>query len=157
MLDSNIHDPVIARQTPRADFSIDQCWDEYTQDEHAVWDLLYSRQLEILAYRAAPEFLDGLKRLELSRMGIPNLKHLNPALKALTGWEIVMVPHLVPDDVFFRHLANRVVSSEAETNSITYKNLMFFMISSAMSPCSPIRFSPITCRPMVKEVSERLI
>jgi len=107
MLDSNIQDSVIARQIPREDFSIDQCWDEYTADEHEIWDLLYSRQLNILADRAAPEFLDGLKRLELSRSGIPDLTRLNPALKALTGWEIVMVPHLVPDDVFFRHLANR--------------------------------------------------
>jgi len=104
---SNIHDPVVDRQTPRDDFSIDQCWDEYTADEHAVWDLLYSRQLEILADRAAPEFLSGLERLELSRSGIPDLQRLNPALKALTDWEIVMVPHLVPDDVFFTHLANR--------------------------------------------------
>ncbi len=107
MSDSNIQDPVIARQTPRDDFSIDQCWNEYTADEHAIWDLLYARQLEILENRAAPEFLDGLKRLELSRTGIPNLERLNPALKALTDWEIIMVPHLVPDDVFFRHLANR--------------------------------------------------
>lgn len=107
MSDSNIQDPVIARQTPRDDFSIDQCWNEYTADEHAIWDLLYARQLEILENRAAPEFLDGLKRLELSRTGIPNLERLNPALKALTDWEIIMVPHLVPDEVFFRHLANR--------------------------------------------------
>lgn len=107
MADLEINDPVIARQKPRDDFSIDQCWDEYTPDEHAIWDLLYGRQLEILADRAAPEFLDGLTRLELSRAGIPDLKRLNPALKALTGWEIVMVPHLVPDDVFFTHLANR--------------------------------------------------
>ena len=104
---SNIQDPVVERQTPGEDFSISQCWDEYTADEHAIWDLLYARQLDVLAQRAAPEFLDGLKRLELSRSGIPDLKRLNPALKALTGWEIVMVPHLVPDDVFFTHLANR--------------------------------------------------
>jgi len=48
-----------------------------------------------------------LKSLELSRSGIPDLERLNPALRTLTGWEIVMVPHLVPDDVFFTHLANR--------------------------------------------------
>lgn len=107
MIDSNIQDPVIARQTPRADFSIDQCWSEYSADEHAVWDLLYTRQLEILSDRAAPEFIDGLNTLELSRSGIPDLNRLNPALKALTGWEVIMVPHLVPDDVFFTHLANR--------------------------------------------------
>ena len=107
MIDSHIQDPVIARQTPRADFSIDQCWSEYSADEHAVWDLLYTRQLEILSDRAAPEFIDGLNTLELSRSGIPDLNRLNPALKALTGWEVIMVPHLVPDDVFFTHLANR--------------------------------------------------
>ena len=103
----DIQDPVVARQTPRSDFSINQCWSEYTADEHAVWDLLYARQLDTLTNLAAPEFLAGLKTLELSRSGIPDLKRLNPALKALTGWEIVMVPHLVPDDVFFTHLANR--------------------------------------------------
>jgi len=65
MIDSHIQDPVIARQTPRADFSIDQCWSEYSADEHAVWDLLYTRQLEILSDRAAPEFIDGLNTLEL--------------------------------------------------------------------------------------------
>jgi len=107
MSDIKIDDPVIARQTPRADFTIDQCWDEYTTDEHTVWDLLYQRQIEILQERAAPEFLDGLTRLELSRTGIPNLDRLNQALKALTGWTVVMVPHLVPDEVFFEHLANR--------------------------------------------------
>jgi len=107
MTHSNIQDPVVSRQTPRSDFSIDQCWSEYTADEHAVWDLLYARQLDILEDRAAPEFLKGLKTLELSRSGIPDLERLNPALSDLTGWEIVMVPHLVPDDVFFTHLANR--------------------------------------------------
>ena len=107
MSDLEIHDPVIARQTPREDFSINQCWDEYTADEHAVWDLLYKRQRGILENRAAPEFLAGLDKLELSKSGIPDLKRLNPMLKAMTGWEIIMVPHLVPDDVFFTHLANR--------------------------------------------------
>lgn len=107
MSDLEIHDPVIARQTPRADFSIDQCWDEYTSDEHDVWDTLYKRQRDILEHRAAPEFLAGLDNLELSQSGIPDLKRLNPMLKAMTGWEIIMVPHLVPDDVFFTHLANR--------------------------------------------------
>jgi len=107
MSDLQINDPVIARQIPNADFSINQCWSEYTADEHAVWDLLYKRQRDILENRAAPEFLAGLDALELSKSGIPDLERLNPKLKAMTGWEIVMVPHLVPDAIFFEHLANR--------------------------------------------------
>lgn len=107
MLDGLIDDPVIARQTPRSDFTIDQCWSEYTRVEHEIWDFLYARQTQILQDRAAPEFLDGLKRLELSQSGIPDLERLNKALNTLTGWTVVMVPHLVPDEVFFEHLANR--------------------------------------------------
>ena len=39
--------------------------------------------------------------------GIPDFRQLNERLEALTGWRIVAVPGLVPDEVFFDHLANR--------------------------------------------------
>jgi phenylalanine-4-hydroxylase len=45
--------------------------------------------------------------LKLSRPGIPDYRELNARLMAATGWQIVAVPGLVPDDVFFDHLANR--------------------------------------------------
>lgn len=102
-----IFDPVIDEQTPAADFTIKQRWDRYTADEHQVWDVLYKRQLEILKGRAVEEFFSGLGLLDLGTGGIPDLTVINPKLKALTGWEVVMVPHLVPDEVFFDHLANR--------------------------------------------------
>lgn len=102
-----IDDPIIASQTPAKDFTIRQVWDAYTEEEHGVWDTLYERQSELLKGRTTQEFLDGLKKLSLNDGGIPNLDDLNPKLEALTGWKVVMVPHLVPDDVFFDHLANR--------------------------------------------------
>ena len=91
----------------RADWTIDQDWSRYTDEEHAVWDLLYKRQMEVLPGRAAPEFLDGLKALDLGRGGIPDFEVISDELEALTGWRVVAVPGLVPDDVFFDHLANR--------------------------------------------------
>ncbi len=102
-----INDPVISAQTPADDFTIKQMWEEYTDEEHAVWDVLYARQSDVLKGRTTTEFLEGLEKLTLSDGGIPNLEDLNPKLKALTGWTVVMVPHLVPDDVFFEHLANK--------------------------------------------------
>lgn len=102
-----VHDPVIDEQTPASDFTIEQRWDRYTTEEHAVWDTLYTRQISILKNRAVDEFHHGLGLLDLGSGGIPDLSDINPKLKALTGWEVVMVPHLVPDDVFFDHLANR--------------------------------------------------
>jgi phenylalanine-4-hydroxylase len=102
-----VFDPVIDEQTPAADFTIAQKWDRYTAEEHAVWDTLYARQVEITRERSVKEFRTGLGLLDLGSGGIPDLDIMNPKLKALTGWEVVMVPHLVPDEVFFTHLANR--------------------------------------------------
>ena len=91
----------------REDWTIDQGWADYTADEHAVWDLLYKRQMDVLPGRAAPEFLEGLKALDLGKGGIPEFEAMSDELEALTGWRVVAVPGLVPDEVFFEHLANR--------------------------------------------------
>ena len=90
-----------------ADWTISQNWRAYTEEEHATWDILYARQMQILSGRACEAFLKGTRALDLGGGGIPDLALLNPKLKALTGWEVVCVPGLVPDDVFFDHLANR--------------------------------------------------
>jgi len=92
---------------PNGDYTIDQNWSAYTPEEHAVWDLLYERQIEVLPGRAANEFLEGLKALDLGRGGIPNMETISDELEALTGWRVVAVPGLVPDKAFFEHLANR--------------------------------------------------
>lgn len=90
-----------------ADWTISQNWRAYTEQEHDTWDVLYRRQMQILPDRACEAFLKGTRALDLGGGGIPDLALLNPKLKALTGWEVVCVPGLVPDAVFFDHLANR--------------------------------------------------
>jgi phenylalanine-4-hydroxylase len=49
----------------------------------------------------------GLDILRMSRPGIPNFDELSERLMKATGWQVVAVPGLVPDEVFFDHLANR--------------------------------------------------
>ena len=90
-----------------ADWTIDQAWDQYTDVEHQTWLALYERQMGILPGRACDAFLRGLDALDLHGEGIPNFRVMNEKLKALTGWTVVAVPGLVPDEVFFDHLANR--------------------------------------------------
>ncbi len=89
------------------DYVIDQNWSAYTADDHAIWDFLYRRQVGILKDRADPAMLRGLETLNLNRGGIPNFEQINIELRARTGFEVVAVPGLVPDEVFFNHLANR--------------------------------------------------
>ena len=93
--------------TSAADWTVPQRWDDYTPAEHAVWDTLFTRQTAMLQDRAAPAFLRGLEVLKLSQSGIPDFVEVSARLQALTGWSVVAVPGLVPDDVFYGHLAER--------------------------------------------------
>ncbi len=90
-----------------ADWTVPQDWSAYTPAEHAVWDTLFARQTALLQGRAHPAFLAGLDVLHLSKPGIPDFDELSERLTALTGWSVVAVPGLVPDAVFYEHLANR--------------------------------------------------
>jgi phenylalanine-4-hydroxylase len=93
--------------TIRPDFAIEQNWQAYSQEEHAIWRLLFERQQRLLVGRACREYLDGLGRLGVAADGIPDFRRLSDILDRATGWRIVAVPGLVPDDVFFAHLARR--------------------------------------------------
>jgi phenylalanine-4-hydroxylase len=90
-----------------ADWTVPQNWEKFSADEHGMWDRLFARQTAMLPGRAADAFMRGIDVLKLSRPGIPDYRELNARLMAATGWKIVAVPGLVPDDVFFDHLANR--------------------------------------------------
>jgi len=89
------------------DWTIPQDWAHYTPEEHGVWDTLFARQEKLLPGRASRAYLKGLDALRLSNGGIPNFEELSERLMKLTGWQVVAVPGLVPDDVFFDHMANR--------------------------------------------------
>jgi phenylalanine-4-hydroxylase len=90
------------------DYVVPQCWDSFTDDDHAVWDLLFARQVELLGSRVVSPFLDGIDLLRLSHPGVPDVEGLNRILEPRTGWRTVAVPGLVPDDIFFAMLSERV-------------------------------------------------
>ena len=89
-------------------YVVPQGWDSFTAEDHEVWDLLFARQVELLGSRVISEFLDGIDLLRLSHPGIPELGELNAILEPRTGWTTVAVPGLVPDDVFFAMLTDRI-------------------------------------------------
>jgi len=73
-----------------------------------VWDLLFARQVELLGTRVVSPFLDGIDLLRLSHPGVPDVEGLNVILEPRTGWRTVAVPGLVPDEIFFAMLSERV-------------------------------------------------
>ncbi len=90
------------------DYVVPQCWESFTEENHAVWDLLFARQVELLGSRVVSPFLDGIGLLRLSHPGVPDVEGLNAILEPRTGWRTVAVPGLVPDPIFFAMLSERV-------------------------------------------------
>ena len=90
------------------DYVVPQYWELFTVDDHAVWDLLFARQVELLGSRVVGAFFDGIDLLKLSHPGVPDVGGLNAILEPRTGWRTVAVTGLVPDDVFFAMLSERV-------------------------------------------------
>ncbi|MFL6857946.1 MAG: phenylalanine 4-monooxygenase [Allosphingosinicella sp.] len=89
------------------DWTVPQNWAHFTAEDHRVWDLLFARQQKRLAGRAVEAFEQGLDLLRLDRPGIPEFEALNARLLPRTGWKVVAVPGLLPDEIFFRHLSRR--------------------------------------------------
>jgi len=90
------------------DYVVPQCWEAFTAEDHAVWDLLFARQVELLGTRVVTPFLDGIDLLRLSHPGVPDIEELNAILEPRTGWQTVAVAGLVPDEIFFAMLSERI-------------------------------------------------
>lgn len=101
------HGAAAGAQPQNTDWTIDQGWSAYTAQEHAVWRTLFERQTQLLPERACDAFVEGMRRLPIGADVIPDFRALNEVLMAQTGWQVVAVPGLVPDEVFFEHLAQR--------------------------------------------------
>jgi phenylalanine-4-hydroxylase len=88
------------------DWSVAQGRDLYSNEDQAVWRLLVDRQSALAREFACAEFLEGLRTLGIGHK-IPDFDAVNARLEPLTGWRVVGVPGLIPDGVFYDHLAHR--------------------------------------------------
>lgn len=80
---------------------------DWTSEENKTWNTLISRQTEIVKTRACPEFIEGLDRIQFSKDRVPQHTEINRRLKDFTGWEVEVVPALIPAKEFFTLLANK--------------------------------------------------
>lgn len=80
---------------------------DWTADENKTWNTLITRQTEIVKTRACSEFIEGLDRIGFSRNHVPQHTEINNRLKDFSGWEVEVVPALIPAKEFFTLLANK--------------------------------------------------
>lgn len=84
-----------------------QVYGAYTQEDRAVWELLHNRQVPQLPAAACADFLSGLVAVHFTADEIPHFDKTNEILLAKTGWQLSVVPGIVPDDTFFGLMSER--------------------------------------------------
>ncbi len=98
-------------QTPpegvSADWLMPQNWEQFSAHDHDRWSEFAAKQTKALEGLACDTFLEGVRALELDRSGVPEFDRWNDRLRALTGWEVVAVPGVIPNEPFFKMLAER--------------------------------------------------
>lgn len=100
-----MHDVAIA-ETGRLPFTA-QRYDQYTEEDHGTWAMLYARRMAVLRDNASRVFLDGAATIGLAPDRVPELEGINARLRPLTGWCAVPVGGFLPAAGFFRCLASR--------------------------------------------------
>jgi phenylalanine-4-hydroxylase len=90
----------------RPDYTVEQDYEAYAEADQDRWRRLYRRQIELVPGRACDEYVVALDGLDYAG-GIPRFETVTAQLETATGWRLVAVPGLVPDLVFFEHLAHR--------------------------------------------------
>ncbi|WP_298296529.1 phenylalanine 4-monooxygenase [uncultured Litoreibacter sp.] len=79
----------------------------YSPEEHGVWKDLFTRQIAYLQDHACQAYLDGVARLGLSALHVPQVTSLDAKLAELTGAGVKGVAALIPQDEFSTLLSNR--------------------------------------------------
>jgi len=79
----------------------------YSEDEHAVWHDLITRQKRALPGRICDEFLQALQYMEFPEHRIPQTSEVSAVLMDHTGWQVAPVPALINFTDFFDLLADK--------------------------------------------------
>jgi phenylalanine-4-hydroxylase len=89
-----------------ADYTCTQHYGQYSEADHDTYRRLYARQLAQLPGLACEEFISAVQQLGAPER-IPHFDAISERLLKATGWQIVGVPGLIPEEAFFALLAAR--------------------------------------------------
>ena len=84
-----------------------QEYDKYSQEDHEVWNILYSRQISQVKSLASEAYTQGVDYCQFESDKVPNFANVNQLLEQKTGWKIFVVPGLIDNKPFFEHLSRK--------------------------------------------------
>ena len=88
-------------------YLIQQAYESYTAEQHAVWSELVSRRLPQVQEYACQEYLEGFEIIGLGTDRLPDFRAITERLQPRTGWSTTAVSGFLPGDAFFEMLAAR--------------------------------------------------
>lgn len=90
-----------------ADWTMPQDWAQFTDADHERWHNMVVDQTRALRGLASESFLAGVEKIGLDQGGIPEFDEFNKRFSGATGWQVVAVPGVIPNEPFFRMLSER--------------------------------------------------
>jgi len=96
---------------------IDQPYNTYTAQDHAVWRYVMRQNVRYLSQVAHGSYLDGLRRTGISIDQIPHMYGMNRILKEI-GWAAVAVDGFIPPAAFMEFQAYKVLVIAADIRPI---------------------------------------
>src|SRR5262249_19508896 len=96
------------RLVAAAPYLIEQKYEEYTSEHHAVWAELVRRRTPQIQAHGCREYLEGYEIIGLRSDRLPNLADISARLGPRTGWSTTPVSGFLPKEAFFEMLAARM-------------------------------------------------
>src|SRR5665213_1543544 len=81
-----------------------QNWNNYSTEDHAVWKLLFERQVKNLQDKAWSEYLKCIPAVGIENNFVPDFSIVENHLEKSTQWKIEVVKGIIPVDDFFELL-----------------------------------------------------
>ena len=101
------------------EFIVEQHYDEYTAQNHAVWRYVMRKNIVYLKGVAHPSYLEGLKKTGISIDKIPRLEDMNKILAEI-GWAAVTVDGFIPPNAFMEFQAYNTLVIAADIRTIDH-------------------------------------
>ncbi len=100
-------------------FIVDQNYESYTPQDHAIWRYVMRQNINFLKDHAHQAYLEGLSRTGIGIDKIPSIEEMNEILGKI-GWAAVTVDGFIPPFAFMTFQAKRVLVVAADLRQINH-------------------------------------
>lgn len=100
-------------------YAIDQPYNEYTAEDHAIWRYVMRLNVDYLPKVAHSSYLDGLKKTGITIERIPTMYGMNRILRDI-GWAAVNVDGFIPPAAFMEFQTYNVLVIAADIRTLDH-------------------------------------